>query len=54
LIGWFILLSAWMFLSRLRAFPWPGNDDVFLILIWAADISAYFLQAKNGVNQADT
>jgi phosphatidate cytidylyltransferase len=48
LIGWFILLSAWMFLSRLRAFHGPEMTMYFLILIWAADISAYFAGKKWG------
>lgn len=40
-IGWFVLLSGWMFLTRLKALY--GADAVlyFLILIWVADISAY-------------
>jgi phosphatidate cytidylyltransferase len=48
LIGWFVLLSAWMFLSRLRAI-W-GEEMVFyvLLLIWAADIAAYFVGRKYG------
>jgi phosphatidate cytidylyltransferase len=48
LIGWFILLSAWMFLSRLRAFYGPEMTMYFLILIWVADISAYFAGMKWG------
>ncbi|MCK4494535.1 MAG: phosphatidate cytidylyltransferase [Methylococcales bacterium] len=48
LIGWFVLLMAWMFLSRLRALY--GTDMVlyFMILIWSADISAYFAGKKYG------
>lgn len=48
LIGWFILLSCWMFLSRLRTFNEPSMTMYFLVLIWAADISAYFVGKKYG------
>ncbi|MDX8126617.1 phosphatidate cytidylyltransferase [Methylomonas sp. BW4-1] len=40
--GWLVLLSAWMFLSKLRAYYGPGMVIYFLLLIWAADISAFF------------
>lgn len=46
--GWLVLLSAWMFLSKLRAYYGPGMVLYFLILIWAADISAYFVGKKWG------
>jgi phosphatidate cytidylyltransferase len=51
LIGWFILLSAWMFLSRLRTLYGSELAMYFLILIWAADISAYFTGKKYGKDQ---
>jgi len=51
LIGWFILLSAWMFLSRLRALYGTEMTMYFLILIWVADISAYFVGKKWGTTK---
>ncbi|TAK61792.1 phosphatidate cytidylyltransferase [Methylobacter sp.] len=48
LIGWMILFATWMFLSRLRAFYGPEMTLFFLVLIWVADIAAYFAGKKFG------
>lgn len=50
-LGWLALLSAWMFLSKLRAYYGPGMVLYFLVLICAADISAYFVGKKWGKDQ---
>lgn len=46
--GWLVLFSAWMFLSKLRAYYGPTMVLYFLMLIWAADILAYFTGKKWG------
>lgn len=48
LIGWLVLFSAWMFLARLRTFYPVELTMYLLILIWAADIAAYFTGKKFG------
>lgn len=41
IVGWFVLVMAWLFMTRLHFY---GVDMVlfFLLLIWFADIAAYF------------
>jgi phosphatidate cytidylyltransferase len=46
--GWFILFSAWMFISRLRLLYGADMVLYFMILIWAADIAAYFVGKQFG------
>jgi len=48
LIGWFVLLMSWMFLSRLRTFFGSEMTMYFLLLIWVADIAAFFVGKKWG------
>ena len=48
LTGWFILLMAWIFLSRLRTLYGTDTALYFMVLIWMADISAYFVGKKYG------
>ena len=50
-IGWFVLLAGWMFLSRLHTIESPEMTLYFFILIWAADISAYFVGRKYGTTK---
>ena len=47
-IGWFVLLSAWMFITKLRAYYGSEAVMYFLALIWIADIAAYFTGKKFG------
>ncbi len=48
LIGAFVLLMAWMFLVRLRILYGPEMTMYLLVLIWVADIAAYFVGKKYG------
>lgn len=47
-MGWLVLLSAWMFLSKLRAYYGAEMVLYFFVLICLADISAYFVGKKWG------
>lgn len=51
LIGWCVLLASWMFLSRLRTFYGSEMALYLLVLIWTADIAAYFSGKKWGKNK---
>jgi len=48
LLGAFILISAWLFLSRLIVLEEPAMTLYFFVLIWSADIGAYFAGKKYG------
>jgi phosphatidate cytidylyltransferase len=47
-LGWFVLLSAWIFFCRLRILYGSEMTMYFLILIWVADISAFFVGKMYG------
>ncbi len=47
-LGGFVLVMSWMFLVRLRVLYGPEMTMYLLILIWLADISAYFVGKKFG------
>lgn len=51
LLGWYLLLVAWMFFARLRTLYPMEMVVYFLFLIWGADIAAYFTGKKFGVTK---
>ncbi len=48
IVGWFVLVVAWLFLDRLRHFHGPAFVLFLFFLIWLADISAYFVGRAYG------
>ncbi|MGR9105495.1 MAG: phosphatidate cytidylyltransferase [Gammaproteobacteria bacterium] len=42
-VGWFLLVTAWVFFVRLRIYHGYEFVVFLLILIWAADVLAYFI-----------
>lgn len=51
LMGGLLLLAAWFFLSRLMVMEEPAMTMYFFLLIWAADIAAYFAGKKFGITK---
>ncbi len=47
-VGWFMLVTAWVFLVRLRLYHGFEFVLFLLLLIWAADILAYFVGRAYG------
>ncbi|WP_428355303.1 phosphatidate cytidylyltransferase [Methyloprofundus sp.] len=50
-IGGFVLVSAWFFLSRLMVMEEPAMTMYLFLLIWAADVAAYFVGKKFGITK---
>lgn len=50
-IGWFVLIVAWVFLDRLRHYHGPEFVLFLFMLIWFADISAYFIGRAVGITK---
>ena len=50
-IGGFVLVLAWFFLSRLMVLEAPPMTMYLFLLIWAADIAAYFAGKKFGITK---
>lgn len=51
LIGGFVLVVAWHFLSRFMVLEEPIMTLYLFLLIWAADIGAYFAGKKFGITK---
>lgn len=50
-IGGFVLVSAWFFLTRLMILEEPPMTMYLFLLIWAADVAAYFAGKKFGITK---
>ncbi len=51
LMGGFVLVSAWLFLSRLIVLEEPAMTLYLFLLVWGADIGAYFAGKKFGMTK---
>lgn len=47
-VGWFILITAWVFFVRLRIYHGYEFVLFLLVLIWAADVLAFFIGRAYG------